>query len=212
MTRQTMTTNLAAMGAAVLLLAGCGGGDSSQGNSESNAQPDPQAWFADHCPLTLATTDDAETLAMKQGPIVAIPSNMSEESSTDVLSFYSYDDSTASVEASGEMTADTPFCFKSGEEAVDATDPASGEDAAFYPVSTPTNEDAYVNADQFVGGGDAEGYVFDKGSKQVEAGGGEDSGSNIEIPEDVANIDAAVDNVVDESLDHCELIGSECAF
>src|SRR5699024_12348536 len=111
----------------------------------------------------------------------------------------------------GEMTADTPFCFKSGEEAVDATDPASGEDAAFYPVSTPTNEDAYVSADQFVGGGDAEGYVFDKGSKQVEAGGGEDSGANIEIPEDVANIDAADDNVVDESLDHCELIGRECA-
>jgi hypothetical protein len=147
---------------------------------------------------------------MKQGPIVPIPSNMSEESGTDVLSFYSYDDSSATVEVTEEMTADTPFCFKGGQESVDASDPATGEDAAFYPVSTPTNEDVYINADQFVGGGDAEGYVFDKETKQIEAGGGEDSGSNVEIPEDVADIDEAIDHTVDEHVDHCELIGSEC--
>lgn len=195
--------------ALMLALAGCsGGGDGTAGGSNEQS---PKDWVAQNCPLTLSTTDDPETLAMVQGPIAPVPSNMDEDTGMEAMSFYSIDDSTSQVEQVGEMSADTPFCFKGGQESVEANDPATGSDGEFYPVSTPDNEDVYVNAEYFAGGGDAPGYLFDKEAKKIGVEGGYESGSNVEIPADLANVDEAVDNLVDDQVDHCELIGSECA-
>jgi hypothetical protein len=196
--------------ALMLTLAGCsGGGDDSAGGADEGSSP--KEWAAQNCPLTLSTTDDSATLAMTQGPIVPVPSNMDGDSGMEAMSFYSIDDSTSQVEQVGEMSADTPFCFKGGEETVEAHDPTTEDDAEFYPVSTPENGEVYVNADYFAGGGDSAGYLFDKETKQIGLEGGYDSGSNVEIPADVVDIDKAIDNVADDPVDHCDLIGSECA-
>lgn len=207
--RSSRTTALTVPALALMLaLAGCsGGGDDTAGGSDEQS---PKDWAAQNCPLTLSTTDDPETLAMTQGPVAPVPSNMDEDSGMDAMSFYSIDDSTSQIEQVGEMSADTPFCFKGGEETVEANDPATESDGEFYPVSTPDNGDVYVNAEYFAGGGDAPGYLFDKETKQIGLEGGYESGSTVEIPADVADVDAAMDNVADDQMDHCDLIGSEC--
>jgi len=130
----------------LLALSGCSvGGDAGGTNDEESI--DPQKWFTDNCALQLSTTtaSDKDIYAIKQGALVPKAQDIDSDSRDLVMSVYSYDDATASVEKVGAFDKDHPVCFRAGmEQAVTAVEESSGEEAEFYAVDTPDNGTVYV--------------------------------------------------------------------
>ncbi|WP_135810884.1 hypothetical protein [Brevibacterium sp. S22] len=127
------------------------------------------------------------------------PQDMSADTRESELALYTYDESTASAEVAGELGSDTPFCYKANQEGVEGSDPTSESDydIPLYPVSMPDSDSVYIEGDM------AEGIAFEKEEKQLD-------GVSMVIPEELADIDSAIDNVADDQVEYCDLQGSLC--
>lgn len=206
--RSSRTALLAVPAVALMLaLVGCSGGSGGETGDAGGQEASPQEWFEANCPLKLSKTDSDGHLAMLQGPVAMNPQAIDVDVRESALKLYSYDESTASAEQAGELGSDTPFCFKAGQETVEGSDPDADypEDITLYPVSMPDSDSVYIAGDVYM----VDGISFDAEEKNIEDDGSE-SGGVMVVPDNLADIDGAIENVADDQVEYCDLYGSEC--
>lgn len=206
--RSSRTALLAVPAVALMLaLVGCSGGSGGETGDAGGQEASPQEWFEANCPLKLSKTDRDGHLAMLQGPVAMNPQAIDADYRESALKLYSYDESTASAEQAGELGSDTPFCFKAGQETVEGSDDDGDYpvDITLYPVSMPDSDSVYIAGDPYM----VDGISFDAEEKNIEDDGSELGGDKV-VPDNLADIDGAIENVADDQVEYCDLYGSEC--
>lgn len=196
-----------ALAIGALALAGCsgGGGDTEAGAPPEDAQEEqsPSEWAGENCELQFAEMENnnlaGDFKVMVQGPLQVVPENVNSDFRETVLTFYDYDETSASLVADGDITTEDIFCYAAGREETMAYEEISGRDITAYPIITPAGE-KYVSTDLFREFDN--GIMFEVGVPEVGP-----SSDSIAVPEEF-DVQSAIDAEEGGSVDYCDV--SDC--
>lgn len=146
MRRQAIMTSAAAMGAAALLLVGCGGnGGADGGGTDAGGQPmSEEQFFNEMCKPRFAPTDsenvELEVVGMTQG-VASVPEETAKTNDDlDDGKFHLYDfDPDGSREPTGTEVLEpgTKFCFKADEFEQEIRDDFGNKNTVLGKIYTP---------------------------------------------------------------------------